>query len=271
MPPRTSSGPGGMPSGGCSRCPSRSSGRSVTWAAWTCSSWPAGPRTCRPGWRAGAHPVAVDVSGEQLATARRLQRQIGPVFPLAQGDGERLPLADGCIDLVVSEHGAAAWCDPRALAARGGPGPAARWPPGVPHEQPPVGPVRAGGRGRRRGAAAPGHREAYRVHWPGGGVEFHPSHGDWVRLLRAAGFVVEALHEVYRPGATARSTRSTRSSRRWAGAGPPRSSGWHVGPSGGDAGGRPGSKARGPCEGPQMSRKVSIVAPRALSRSARSS
>ena len=37
------------------------------------------------------------------------------------------------------------------------------------------------------------------MQWPGGGVEFHPSHGDWVRLLRAAGFVVEALHEVFAP------------------------------------------------------------------------
>ena len=30
-------------------------------------------------------------------------------------------------------------------------------------------------------------------------VEFHPSHGDWVRLLRGSGFVVEALHEIYAP------------------------------------------------------------------------
>ena len=37
------------------------------------------------------------------------------------------------------------------------------------------------------------------MQWPGGGVEFHPSHGDWVRLLRAAGFVVDALHEIYAP------------------------------------------------------------------------
>ena len=63
--------------------------------------------------RQGARPVAVDLSGEQLATARRLQRRLGPVFPLVQCDGERLPLADGCVDLVVSEHGAAAWCDPQ--------------------------------------------------------------------------------------------------------------------------------------------------------------
>ena len=44
-----------------------------------------------------------------------------------------------------------------------------------------------------------GQREAYKVQWPGGGVEFHPSHGDWVRLLRRAGFVVDALHELYAP------------------------------------------------------------------------
>ena len=37
------------------------------------------------------------------------------------------------------------------------------------------------------------------MHWPGGGVEFHPSHGDWVRLLRESGFVVEALREIYAP------------------------------------------------------------------------
>ena len=62
--------------------------------------------------RAGATTVAVDLSGEQLATARRLQGQLGPVFPLVQADAERVPLASGRFDLVVSEHGAAAWCDP---------------------------------------------------------------------------------------------------------------------------------------------------------------
>jgi hypothetical protein len=42
------------------------------------------------------------------------------------------------------------------------------------------------------------------VQWPGGGIEFHPSHGEWIRVLRANGFVVEALHELYAPvdGAT---------------------------------------------------------------------
>jgi len=149
--------------------------------------------------RQGARPVAVDLSGEQLATARRLQRRLGPVFPLVQCDGERLPLADGCVDLVVSEHGAAAWCDPE------------RWLPEVARL------LRPGGRvvfltnshlsalcvppdeGVAQERLLRGYAQAYRVKWAGGGVEFHPSHGDWVRLLRRSGFVVEALHELFAP------------------------------------------------------------------------
>jgi SAM-dependent methyltransferase len=36
-----------------------------------------------------------------------------------------------------------------------------------------------------------------RVQWPGGGIEFHPAHSDWIRILRSNGFVIEALHELY--------------------------------------------------------------------------
>ena len=40
----------------------------------------------------------------------------------------------------------------------------------------------------------------YRMEWPGGsGVEFHLSHGDWIRVLRRNGFEVEDLIELRPP------------------------------------------------------------------------
>lgn len=37
------------------------------------------------------------------------------------------------------------------------------------------------------------------VSWPGGGVEYHPGHGEWIRRLAEAGLVVDALHELEPP------------------------------------------------------------------------
>jgi len=37
----------------------------------------------------------------------------------------------------------------------------------------------------------------YRTKWPEyPGVEFHISHGEWIRILRENGFVLDALHEL---------------------------------------------------------------------------
>jgi SAM-dependent methyltransferase len=110
-----------------------------------------------------------------------------------------VPFADASFDLVVSEYGASVWCDPLRWVAE-----AARL-------------LRPGGRlvfltnsvlATLCVPAAEGfagerlerpQRGLHRVEWPGGGVEFHPSHGDWIRILGTNGFVVEALHELYAP------------------------------------------------------------------------
>jgi SAM-dependent methyltransferase len=135
----------------------------------------------------------------QLATARRCQDRFGLVFPLIEANAEHVPLTSASFDLVVSEYGASVWCDPERWVAE-----AARV-------------LRPGGRlvfltnsvlatlcvpeeeGVAQDHLLRAQRGLYRVEWLGGGVEFHPSHGEWVRVLGANGFVVQALHELYAP------------------------------------------------------------------------
>lgn len=149
--------------------------------------------------RAGARPVALDQSSHQLATAARCRAAAGATFGLVQAEGERLPFAAGSFDLVVSEYGAGAWCDPR------------RWLPEAARV------LRPGGRlafltnsvltalcvpteaGYATEQLQRPQRDLFRVAWPDGGIEYHPSHGTWIALLRRAGFVVDALHELYPP------------------------------------------------------------------------
>jgi SAM-dependent methyltransferase len=120
-------------------------------------------------------------------------------FPLVEADVEHVPLRDDTFDLVVSEYGAAPWCDP------------ARWVPEAARV------LRAGGRlvfltnSVLAGLCVPdeagvaGERllrskhDLARVSWPGGGIEHHPGHGEWIRALTSAGLVVDALHELYAP------------------------------------------------------------------------
>ena len=56
--------------------------------------------------RQGAHPVAFDLSGGQLAQGRALNARTGVVVPLVQADAQRLPFADASFDLACSAYGA---------------------------------------------------------------------------------------------------------------------------------------------------------------------
>jgi SAM-dependent methyltransferase len=157
--------------------------------------------------RRGERVVGVDLSPAQLATARSLQREFGPVFPLVRASAESVPLRDAGFDLAVSEYGASLWCDPY------------RWVPEAARllrdggllvflvnstlltlafaeedDVPATDRLRRPQFGLRR-LEWPGHEE----------VQFHLGPGDWIRCLRASGFEVENLIEIRPPeGATTR-------------------------------------------------------------------
>src|SRR5919109_437920 len=140
--------------------------------------------------RRGARVVGIDNSEAQLVTARRLQQQHGLHFPLLHGSAEAIPYPDQSFDFAISEYGACLWADPELWVPE-----AARL-------------LRPGGQlvfltnsfllmlcmPVDEGVAATDRllRAAFgmhRVEWPENpGVEFHLSHGDWVRLLRRCGF-----------------------------------------------------------------------------------
>ena len=150
--------------------------------------------------RRGARSVGVDVTPAQLDTARRMQAATGLQFPLIEANAEDVPLGDACFDLAFSEYGASLWCDPE------------RWVPEAARL------LRPNGRlvfltnsmllilcvPDERGYASEQllrpQRDLHRITWSfEDGVEFFRSHGEWIDLLRANGFEVERLVELYAP------------------------------------------------------------------------
>jgi len=148
--------------------------------------------------RRGARVVGIDNSEAQLATARRLQREHGLDFSLLHGNAEAVPYPDASFDLAISEYGACLWADPQ------------RWVPEAARL------LRPGGRlvflvnSYLMALCTPPEDDVaatdrllrpafglYRIEWPGDhGVEFHLSHGDWIRVLRRSGFDIEDLVEL---------------------------------------------------------------------------
>ena len=151
--------------------------------------------------RRGAHVVGIDASMAQLTTARRLQRQHGLEFPLIHGDAEAVPCRDGVFDLAVSEYGACLWANPD------------RWLPEAARLLRPDGELIFLVNSSLLTLCVPAEDELpatdrllrpafgmFRIEWPNDpGVEFHLSHGEWIRRLRSSGFEIEDLIEVQPP------------------------------------------------------------------------
>ncbi len=62
--------------------------------------------------RLGATVTAIDISEQQLATAKRLAVEHGAEIDFIHGSAEAVPRSDASFDFAISEYGAAIWCDP---------------------------------------------------------------------------------------------------------------------------------------------------------------
>ena len=146
----------------------------------------------------GARPVGLDLSARQLEHARRLMAEAGVDFPLVEASAEAVPLPDASFDIVFCDHGAMTFADPYRTVPE-----AARL-------------LRPGGL-----FAFSHHSPIETICWPldaeevgdrlaldyfgmhaiddGEDISFQLPYGEWIRLFRANGFVVEDLIEP-RPG-----------------------------------------------------------------------
>ncbi len=144
--------------------------------------------------RDGARMVGMDLSERQLAHARRFTTELGVTVPLVHANAERLPFRDASFDVVFCDHGATSFSDPFRTIPE-----AAR-------------------------VLAPGGRLAFNMSSPlrdvcydagkdaitdrlarsyfdlnrtvfDDTVDFQLPYGEWIRLFRRSGLVVEDLVE----------------------------------------------------------------------------
>jgi SAM-dependent methyltransferase len=168
---------------------------------------------------AGARPVGLDLSERQLEHARRLMAAAGVDFPLVHASAEAVPLPDASFDIVFCDHGAMNFADPYRAVPE-----ASRLlrPGGLfafSHASPILDicwPLDAERAGDRLAIDYFGLRQFD----DGETVNFQLPYGEWIRLFRASGLLVEDLIEP-RPeeGATSsyRDAGELAWSRRWPG------------------------------------------------------
>jgi SAM-dependent methyltransferase len=150
--------------------------------------------------RGARRVVGIDVTPAQLQTARECDAEFGLGLELIEANAEHVPLESGQFDLAVSEYGASIWCDPEL------------WIPEASRLLRPDGELVflrnstlsmlcIPDTGKVTTCMQRPQRGLNRIEWTDDdpGVEFHPGHGDLLRLLRRNGFEVLDLVELFAP------------------------------------------------------------------------
>lgn len=148
-----------------------------------------------------ASVIGLDNALAQLQSAQLLQQEFDRSFPLLWSNAEMLPFADNSFDVAINEYGAALWCDPYT------------WIPEAARVLRPGGSLMFLTMSTMMSMAGPDfegqststqllrpQRDLHSIRFPDfDGVEFALSHGTWIELLIANGFVVDRLIELYAP------------------------------------------------------------------------
>jgi SAM-dependent methyltransferase len=163
----------------------------------------------------GARVVALDQSLVQLRYAKQAADGADPPFTIVCASGEAVPLRDASFDLVFGDHGAMSFCDPvRSLPEVG-----RLLRPGglLAFNQSTILHTMCWDERRKR--------QSRRLHLPyfdrrlddrgEGTAHFQLPYGEWIRLFREHGFVIESLTELRRPK-KARTTYRGHAKRSWA-------------------------------------------------------
>jgi ubiquinone/menaquinone biosynthesis C-methylase UbiE len=173
---------------------------------------------CRSLLRAGARPVGLDNSQARLDRARAGNEASGVDFPLVHASAEAIPLEDASLDVVMADWGAPTFSDPYLFVPEVArilrPGGLFAFTGGTPLDWITFDEAADTYSDRLQ-------RPYFGLHrWetPEGSVEFMLPIGEWIRLYRRSGFVIEDLIEVQpREGATStyRSEAEIEWARKW--------------------------------------------------------
>jgi SAM-dependent methyltransferase len=149
--------------------------------------------------KAGARATALDNSARQLEHACELMAAAGLDFPLVHASAESVPLPDASFDFVFCDHGAMSWCDPYRtvpeVARLLRPGGLLAFAASTPIREVCYDPTTDAISSRLVGD----YFALRKIAEEDGATSYQLPYGEWIRLFRANGLVVEDLIEMRPP------------------------------------------------------------------------